>query len=133
MDRHRFFVTIEGDYSPTLRVECPYEGTDVARPCWPHTEGGEPEPSPQEMCTYESWIENLGPGELLHGSQEFQLRAVARWEGGNFELYLAPPPDSFDVCGACGHVRHAHIYEQGACRPGFECFCPEFESVRTDA
>lgn len=35
-----------------------------------------------------------------------------------------------EVCVTCGHPRAAHIYEEGACRPGFECLlhCSEFKS-----
>lgn len=26
----------------------------------------------------------------------------------------------------CGHDKRDHIYEEGACRPGFACLCPKF-------
>jgi len=32
----------------------------------------------------------------------------------------APKPDATDMC-TCGHLRGHHIYEEGACRPGFAC------------
>ncbi len=34
-----------------------------------------------------------------------------------------------DICVKCGHERQHHIYNEGACRPGFVCEarCPWFE------
>lgn len=39
---------------------------------------------------------------------------------------VADPP-----CNGCGHAKRQHIYEEGACRPGFVCPCPEYR-VRID-
>lgn len=42
---------------------------------------------------------------------------------------LLPP-----ACYGCGHPKRAHIYEEGACRPGFVCPCPVYvESPPPDA
>lgn len=32
-------------------------------------------------------------------------------------------------CAACGHPKIAHIYEEGACRPGFACSCQKFQEA----
>lgn len=29
----------------------------------------------------------------------------------------------------CGHAKPQHIYEEGACRPGFMCDCKRFEPI----
>ena len=35
---------------------------------------------------------------------------------------LVPSPDLGDLdCRTCGHRRRDHIYEEGACRPGYPC------------
>lgn len=35
---------------------------------------------------------------------------------------LLPAPDPGDLdCRTCGHRRRDHIYEEGACRPGYPC------------
>lgn len=31
-------------------------------------------------------------------------------------------------CSTCGHPMTAHIYHEGACRPGFACECQRFTS-----
>jgi hypothetical protein len=48
-----------------------------------------------------------------------------------FHLHQTHGPDPLSTMCRCGHDRHAHIYEEGACRPGFVCSagCNEFESV----
>jgi hypothetical protein len=33
-----------------------------------------------------------------------------------------------NIC-VCGHKKIDHIYEEGACRPGFICSCPRFHEV----
>lgn len=30
------------------------------------------------------------------------------------------------TCKTCGHTKSQHIYEEGACRPGFVCACDKF-------
>lgn len=30
------------------------------------------------------------------------------------------------MCANCGHEKAAHIYEEGACRPGYPCFCASY-------
>jgi len=39
--------------------------------------------------------------------------------------------DSNEKCATCGHDRSQHIYEEGACRPGFICaeHCEEFKAA----
>lgn len=34
------------------------------------------------------------------------------------------------VCLTCGHSKADHIYEEGACRPGYLCPCQKFVSPR---
>lgn len=43
---------------------------------------------------------------------------------------LAKEPTQSDECH-CGHKKRSHIYEEGACRPGFECEgkCERFKPV----
>lgn len=53
-------------------IRCNWPSLDEDRPCWPYTEDGEPEPSPQYVCTYVTWIENIDPCELHHGSIEIE-------------------------------------------------------------
>lgn len=36
-----------------------------------------------------------------------------------------------DLCATCSHGSQKHIYCEGACRPGFICFCTKFVSRET--
>lgn len=35
-----------------------------------------------------------------------------------------------EICFTCGHIKQNHIYEEGSCRPGYECAseCKKFIS-----
>jgi hypothetical protein len=34
-----------------------------------------------------------------------------------------------DTTCVCGHLKSTHIYEEGACRPGFVCECEGFRAA----
>lgn len=40
-------------------------------------------------------------------------------------------PESYAKC-KCGHNKSDHIYEEGACRPGFVCECKQYSSNAND-
>jgi len=91
-DGHTFWLDIEDGYV-RLSVACPYDKADEMRPCWPHDETGPngemlPMDPPQEMCTYESWIDNETMEDLIHGSLSLRLHALPVWDAGLFTLEL---------------------------------------------
>lgn len=86
-----------------------------------------------EFC---DWIgENVG---VMH---EARLRKLIRennvieYRKGQMdkqdELRLADRRKGGTSC-ACGHSRSAHIYEDGACRPGFVCSCGGYNAVELE-
>lgn len=61
------------------------------------------------------------PGINIRGADHLEIGPDIEW---------TPRP----ACYGCGHSRRDHIYEEGACRPGFVCPCPVYvESPPPDA
>lgn len=84
-DRHVLTLDFDDGYS-NLSVACPYDRADEARPCWPHDPDGDddlsPLPAPQDVCTYESWVDNVAPDDLLHGKWSVRLDCEWEWDSG---------------------------------------------------
>jgi hypothetical protein len=81
-DRHRYFVTVEGDCYPSVRCECPYELSDRERPCWPRLNDGSLDEMLNDECNHVSWLENIG-WEMVAGSRTFQVEATFDWSYGD--------------------------------------------------
>jgi len=80
-DLHEWSAEID-DGHLYLHVTCPYDLADTLRPCWPYDFDGTPQAAPQELCTYESWVENLTADEIIHGNVVLPLvGARVEWPG----------------------------------------------------
>lgn len=90
-DRHRFYIDISDGYC-SLHVECPYAMGDESRPCWPYdVETDEPTrlAAPQNLCIYESWVENESIEDIVHGALMLRIAGWhVEWNGGNFEVHI---------------------------------------------
>lgn len=81
------------------RLHCPFDPADTARPCWNHTESGEPyglEEGIAAGCVYKDWIEDDGI-DAFKGSVEVTFAlASADWHGDYFEFRLGQVQPSQD-------------------------------------
>ena len=71
------------------RLRCGFQASDPDRPCWPHTEYGEPydqEAGEGTGCVYEDWISNSDEG-FTDFEWTFDL-AKAHWNGNSFEFTI---------------------------------------------
>lgn len=87
-DKHKIRMQIGVGYSaPTWMVLCPYDRADPSRPCWPVNEYGEKEPPPmshEQVCTVDTWIDNLELEEWFVGEVievDFEVEQV-EWSNG---------------------------------------------------
>lgn len=123
IDHHRFYFTIAE--FPRLRVVCPYTLSDPSRPCWPTVEvpdeitGGskwEPASSPQNECTYATWINELSWSELIHGEIEVEIRGRVSWALDMLHLTLGEDNPLGIQCTdpKCAHrdIKHYHPEDQ---------------------
>lgn len=74
---------------------------------------------------FENIYDLLKGQETLTNSEGFVCRIAKNWLDKNTKPTITY---GLALC-ECGHTRSAHIYEEGACRPGFECDdeCQKFE------
>lgn len=123
----------ENQFSATLKYDCLFVYSTNTR--FPVTETGDP-----HGVTLFSAVETLDFG----GDRKAFLRALkdAGYLADNAkpsieisDLFDVPNPDPGPTCATCGHGKRHHIYEEGACRPGFACEagCTQFVAVDPEA
>lgn len=90
--KHTIEVTFEAKWGVSSRLVCHEPVDDPERPCWSHTEEGEPYPFDKGVaagCVYIDWWENDGM-DCLGGPDKkiaFDL-ADAEWDGDGFTFIL---------------------------------------------
>ena len=87
--QHTVRLVIEEGVYPF--IDCPFDPADQSRPCWPHTEFGEPfsaEKGTSDGCVYKDWVENEGI-EAFTGKLELSFAlAAADWRGDHFDFSI---------------------------------------------
>jgi hypothetical protein len=89
---HTIEATLEAGWGLSCKLVCHFDPSDSDRPCWPHTEYGEPysqEKGQASGCVYydwfgeEGWEATVGPDKVLR----FSL-AEAKWDGDHFTFQV---------------------------------------------
>lgn len=100
-NNHRYYVEIDAGFLTGPRVVCGYDPKDQSRPCWPNLTDHEREALPEKYeCSYRTWAENVGAGEILAGRIEIEIACTPEWHDAEYlelrvdphEARAVPPP-----------------------------------------
>lgn len=91
--KHTVEVNFEAKWGVTSNLVCHEDAGDDERPCWAHTEAGEPyayDDGVKAGCMYTEWFENTDGLETLGGDTVTVKFALgdAEWDGDGFTFVL---------------------------------------------
>lgn len=92
MTAHKLTLNID-DGGETWTLSCPYNRTDVSRPCWPHNEDGTPSTSTSVnnfICTWVTWFDECGT-DVVTSLPETSWPVTVEWVGDGPQFFAGEP------------------------------------------